>query len=167
MAKVALITGITGQDGTYLAELLLAKGYQVHGVWRRSSLANTSRIDHLLQEPGPGLTLHHGDMLDTASLLNILKKTQPTEVYNLAAQSQVHVSFEIPEYTANTDGLGALRLLEAIRILGLGNTVRYYQASSSELFGLAQEVPQCETTQFHPRSPYAVAKLYGSATLFL
>lgn len=164
MSKVALITGITGQDGAYLAEFLLAKGYQVHGVKRRTSLFNTDRIDHLFHDPhsgGPNMELHHGDMTDSSSLLRIIAKVQPTEIYNLAAQSHVQVSFEEPEYTANSDGIGALRLLEAIRILGLEKATRFYQASTSELYGLVQEVPQKESTPFYPRSPYAVAKLYA------
>ena len=162
--KVALITGITGQDGAYLAEFLLAKGYIVHGIKRRSSLFNTDRIDHLYQdphEPDRRLILHHGDMTDSSSLVRILQQTQPDELYNLAAQSHVAVSFEEPEYTANSDALGALRLLEAIRILGLERKTRFYQASTSELYGLVQQVPQTETTPFYPRSPYAVAKLYA------
>ena len=164
MVKTALVTGITGQDGAYLAELLLAKGYEVHGIKRRTSLINTGRIDHLyhdLHERGPPLTLHHGDMTDSSSLLRILQQVQPDEIYNLAAQSHVAVSFEAPEYTANSDGLGVLRLLEAIRILGMEKKTRFYQASTSELYGLVQEAPQSETTPFYPRSPYAVAKLYG------
>ncbi len=162
--KTALITGITGQDGAYLAELLLAKGYAVHGVKRRSSLFNTARIDHLYHDPhvnGHNLTLHHGDLTDSSSLIRIVQQVQPDEIYNLAAQSHVAVSFEEPEYTANSDALGALRLLEAIRILKLENKTRFYQASTSELYGLVQEVPQKETTPFYPRSPYAVAKLYA------
>ena len=162
--KTALITGITGQDGAYLAELLLEKGYVVHGLKRRSSLFNTARIDHLYEDPhvpGRKLILHHGDMTDSMSLLRVVEESQPDEIYNLAAQSHVAVSFEEPEYTANTDGLGALRLLEAIRILGLGKRTRFYQASTSELFGLVSESPQSETTAFHPRSPYGVAKLYA------
>lgn len=162
--KVALITGITGQDGAYLAELLLAKGYAVHGLKRRASLFNTARIDHLhhdLHEAGVDLTLHHGDLTDSSSLLRVIQQVQPDEIYNLAAQSHVQVSFEEPEYTANADALGALRLLEAIRILGLESTTRFYQASTSELYGLVQETPQSERTAFHPRSPYAVAKLYA------
>jgi GDPmannose 4,6-dehydratase len=162
--KKALITGITGQDGAYLAELLLAKGYEVHGVKRRTSLFNTARIDHLYEDPHlpqPRLILHYGDMTDSTSLLQIMQKVQPDEVYNLAAQSHVQVSFEQPEYTANTDAVGVLRLLEAIRILGLEKKTRFYQASTSELYGLVQERPQKETTPFYPRSPYAVAKLYG------
>ena len=162
--KRALITGITGQDGSYLAELLLAKGYEVHGVKRRTSLFNTARIDHLYHDPfekGVDLTLHHGDMTDSASLMRIVQQVQPDEVYNLAAQSHVAVSFEEPEYTANSDAIGTLRLLEAIRILGLAEKTRFYQASTSELYGLVQETPQKETTPFYPRSPYAVAKLYA------
>ena len=162
--KVALITGVTGQDGSYLAELLLEKGYVVHGIKRRTSLFNTDRIDHLYQdrhEKGVRFFLHHGDMTDSSSLLRIIQQTQPDEIYNLAAQSHVAVSFEEPEYTANSDAIGVLRLLEAIRILGLEKKTRFYQASTSELYGLVQEVPQKETTPFYPRSPYAVAKLYG------
>lgn len=162
--KRALITGITGQDGAYLCELLLAKGYEVHGIKRRSSLFNTERIDHLYQDPqAPDrrLFLHHGDMTDTASMVRVVQQSQPDEIYNLAAQSHVQVSFEEPEYTANTDALGTLRLLEAIRILGLEKTTRFYQASTSELYGLVQEIPQKETTPFYPRSPYAAAKLYA------
>jgi GDPmannose 4,6-dehydratase len=162
--KKAIITGITGQDGAYLAELLLAKGYEVHGIKRRSSLFNTDRIDHLFQdihEQGNSFYLHHGDMTDSSSLTHIIQKVQPDEIYNLAAQSHVAVSFEEPEYTANSDALGALRLLEAIRILGLNQKTRFYQASTSELYGIAQETPQRETTPFYPRSPYAVAKLYA------
>ncbi|AKZ61486.1 GDP-mannose 4,6-dehydratase [Herbaspirillum hiltneri N3] len=162
--KVALITGITGQDGAYLAEFLLNKGYIVHGIKRRTSLFNTDRIDHLYRdrhEKDVRFFLHHGDMTDSSSLVRILQQTQPDEVYNLAAQSHVAVSFEEPEYTANSDGLGVLRLLEAIRILGLEKKTRFYQASTSELYGLVQEIPQKETTPFYPRSPYAVAKLYG------
>lgn len=162
--KVALITGITGQDGAYLAELLLAKGYVVHGIKRRTSLFNTARIDHLYQDkhgPDVRFILHHGDMTDSSSLLRIVENTQPDEIYNLAAQSHVGVSFEEPEYTANSDALGVLRTLEAIRLLGLSQKTRFYQASTSELFGLVQETPQKETTPFYPRSPYAVAKLYG------
>lgn len=162
--KVALITGITGQDGAYLAEFLLNKGYTVHGIKRRTSLFNTDRIDHLYQdrhEEGVRLFLHHGDMTDSSSLIRIIQQTRPDEIYNLAAQSHVAVSFEEPEYTANSDALGALRILEAIRILGLEKKTRYYQASTSELYGLVQEVPQKETTPFYPRSPYAVAKLYA------
>jgi len=162
--KTALITGITGQDGAYLAEFLLAKGYEVHGIKRRTSLFNTERIDHLYVDPhiaGRHLILHYGDMTDSLSLLHVIQKVQPDEIYNLAAQSHVAVSFEEPEYTANADGLGALRVLEAIRILGLGKKTRFYQASTSELYGLVQEVPQRETTPFYPRSPYGVAKLYA------
>jgi GDPmannose 4,6-dehydratase len=162
--KVALITGVTGQDGAYLAELLLAKGYEVHGIKRRSSLFNTARIDHLfhdVHEKGEPFVLHHGDMTDSSSLMHIIQKVQPDEIYNLAAQSHVAVSFEEPEYTANSDALGALRILEAIRILGLQKKTRFYQASTSELYGLVQETPQKETTPFYPRSPYAVAKLYA------
>lgn len=162
--KKALITGVTGQDGAYLAEFLLSKNYEVHGVKRRTSLFNTDRIDHLFKDPhvsGQKLILHHGDMTDSSSLLRIIQQVQPDEIYNLAAQSHVAVSFEEPEYTANSDGLGALRILEAIRILGLTNKTKYYQASTSELYGLVQEVPQRETTPFYPRSPYAVAKLYA------
>jgi GDPmannose 4,6-dehydratase len=162
--KVALITGITGQDGAYLAEFLLNKGYLVHGIKRRTSLFNTDRIDHLYQDPheeSPRFFLHHGDMTDSSSLIRIIQQIKPDEIYNLAAQSHVAVSFEEPEYTANSDGLGVLRVLEAIRILGLEKKTRFYQASTSELYGLVQEVPQKETTPFYPRSPYAVAKLYG------
>jgi GDPmannose 4,6-dehydratase len=162
--KTALITGVTGQDGAYLAEFLINKGYAVHGIRRRASLFNTDRIDHLYEDPhdpGAKLVLHYGDMTDSSSLLRIMQQVQPTEVYNLAAQSHVAVSFEEPEYTANSDALGVLRLLEAIRILGLEKTCRFYQASTSELYGLVQETPQKETTPFYPRSPYAVAKLYG------
>ena len=162
--KKALITGVTGQDGAYLAELLLAKGYEVHGVKRRTSLFNTDRIDHLYQdrhEKGVRFFLHHGDLTDSSSLTRIIQQVRPDEIYNLAAQSHVAVSFEEPEYTANSDGLGALRVLEAIRILGLEKQTRFYQASTSELYGLVQEVPQKETTPFYPRSPYAVAKLYA------
>nr|WP_207162387.1 GDP-mannose 4,6-dehydratase [Thiocapsa imhoffii] len=162
--KKALITGITGQDGSYLAELLLSKGYQVHGIKRRTSLFNTDRIDHLYQDPHTrdrNFILHHGDMTDSSSLVRIMQQVQPDELYNLAAQSHVAVSFEEPEYTANSDAIGTLRLLEAIRILGLERKTRFYQASTSELFGKVQEVPQRETTPFYPRSPYAVAKLYA------
>ncbi|QOT80003.1 GDP-mannose 4,6-dehydratase [Cupriavidus basilensis] len=160
----ALITGITGQDGAYLCELLIAKGYEVHGIKRRSSLFNTERIDHLYQDPQAprrSLILHHGDMTDTASLVRVVQQSQPDEIYNLAAQSHVQVSFEEPEYTANTDALGTLRLLEAVRILGLEKQSRFYQASTSELYGLVQATPQKETTPFYPRSPYAAAKLYA------
>src|SRR5476651_2463081 len=162
--KRALITGITGQDGAYLAELLLQKGYEVHGIKRRASSFNTERIDHLyheLDEAVPKVALHYGDMTDSMSLLRVIQQVQPDEIYNLAAQSHVAVSFEEPEYTANADGLGALRVLEAIRILGLEKKTRFYQASTSELYGLVQEIPQKETTPFYPRSPYAVAKLYA------
>jgi len=162
--KVALITGITGQDGAYLAEFLLGKGYVVHGIKRRTSLFNTQRIDHLYQDPHDQerrLVLHYGDMTDSSSLVRIVQQTQPDEIYNLAAQSHVAVSFEEPEYTADSDGLGTLRMLEAIRILGLEKKARFYQASSSELFGLVRETPQRETTPFYPRSPYSVAKLYA------
>ncbi|MFH7321496.1 GDP-mannose 4,6-dehydratase [Desulfurivibrio sp. D14AmB] len=162
--KKALITGITGQDGAYLAELLLEKGYEVHGIKRRTSLFNTDRIDHLYQDPHTPhrhFILHHGDMTDSSSLIRIIQRVQPDEIYNLAAQSHVAVSFEEPEYTADSDALGALRILEAIRILGLKDKTRFYQASTSELFGLVQETPQKETTPFYPRSPYAVAKLYA------
>jgi GDPmannose 4,6-dehydratase len=161
---VALITGVTGQDGAYLAELLLDKGYIVHGLKRRSSSFNTARIDHLYSDPhekGVRFFMHYGDMTDATNLIRIVQETQPTEIYNLAAQSHVQVSFETPEYTANADGIGTLRLLEAIRILRLNESVRFYQASTSELYGLVQEKPQRETTPFRPRSPYAVAKLYG------
>ncbi len=164
MKKVALITGITGQDGAYLAEFLLDKGYEVHGIKRRTSLFNTDRIDHLYQDPHEKdrrFILHHGDMTDSSSLVRIVQQVQPDELYNLAAQSHVAVSFEEPEYTAESDALGTLRALEAIRILGLEKKTRFYQASTSELFGKAQETPQKETTPFYPRSPYAVAKLYA------
>ncbi len=164
MAKIALITGITGQDGAYLAEFLLRKGYQVHGIKRRSSLFNTDRIDHLYSDRHLGngnFTLHYGDLSDACNLLHIVQKIQPDEIYNLGAQSHVAVSFEQPEYTANIDGLGALRMLEAIRILGVEKKTRFYQASTSELYGLVQQVPQTEKTPFYPRSPYAVAKLYA------
>ena len=164
MTKVALITGITGQDGAYLAEFLLGKGYIVHGVKRRSSLFNTDRIDHLYQDPhvdNQNFILHYGDLTDSTNLIRIIQQTQPDEIYNLAAMSHVAVSFETPEYTANADGIGTLRILEAIRILGLEKKTKFYQASSSELYGLVQETPQKETTPFYPRSPYAVAKLYA------
>ena len=164
MPKVALITGITGQDGAYLAELLLAKGYVVHGIKRRTSLINTERIDHLYQDPhesGRRFVLHYGDMTDSSSLVRIIEQAQPDELYNLAAQSHVAVSFEEPEYTANSDALGTLRLLEAMRILGLEKKTRFYQASTSEMFGKVQETPQKETTPFYPRSPYGVAKVYA------
>ena len=157
--KVALITGITGQDGSYLAELLLEKGYEVHGIVRRSSLINTHRIDHIYDNPN--LTLHYGDLTDATNMIGVIKKVEPDEIYNLGAQSHVKVSFETPEYTGNVDGLGTLRILEAVRLLGMEDKVRIYQASTSELYGLVQEVPQRETTPFYPRSPYGVAKLYG------
>ena len=162
--RVALITGVTGQDGAYLAELLLKKGYEVHGIKRRASSFKTSRIDHLYQDPhvdNRHFILHYGDMTDSSNLIRIVQQVQPDEIYNLAAQSHVAVSFEEPEYTANADGIGALRLLEAIRLLGLEKKTRYYQASTSELYGLVQQTPQTETTPFYPRSPYAVAKLYA------
>lgn len=164
MKKKALVTGVTGQDGAYLSEFLLKKGYEVHGVKRRTSLFNTDRIDHLYQDPHENernFILHHGDLTDSSSLVRIVQQVQPDEIYNLAAQSHVAVSFEEPEYTANSDGLGTLRLLEAIRILGLEKKTRFYQASTSELYGLVQQIPQSETTPFYPRSPYAVAKLYA------
>lgn len=164
MNKVALVTGITGQDGAYLAELLLEKGYVVHGIKRRASLFNTDRIDHLYQDPhvdNKKFILHYGDLTDSTNLIRIIQQVQPDEIYNLAAMSHVAVSFETPEYTANADGLGTLRILEAIRILGLEKKTRFYQASTSELYGLVQEVPQKETTPFYPRSPYAAAKLYA------
>ncbi|WP_114287877.1 GDP-mannose 4,6-dehydratase [Candidatus Halocynthiibacter alkanivorans] len=164
MAKTALITGITGQDGSYLAEFLLQKGYQVHGIKRRASSLNTQRIDHIYQDPheaNPRLKLHYGDLSDSSNLTRIIQETQPDEIYNLGAQSHVAVSFEAPEYTADVDALGTLRLLEAVRFLGLEKTTRFYQASTSELYGLVQEAPQTETTPFHPLSPYAVAKLYS------
>jgi GDPmannose 4,6-dehydratase len=163
--KIALITGITGQDGAYLADLLLQKGYQVHGIKRRSSLITTDRIDHLYQDPhdseDPRMVLHYGDMTDSMNLTRIIQETQPDEIYNLAAMSHVKVSFDIPEYTANADGIGTLRILEAVRLLGLEKKTKIYQASTSELYGLVQAVPQSETTPFYPRSPYAVAKLYA------
>ena len=162
--KVALITGVTGQDGSYLAEFLLAKGYEVHGIKRRSSSFNTARVDHIYQDPhaqGARFFMHYGDLSDTSNLVRIVKETQPDEIYNLGAQSHVAVSFESPEYTADVDAIGALRLLEAIRLLGLGDKTRFYQASTSELYGLVQEIPQRETTPFYPRSPYAAAKLYA------
>src|SRR5471030_442199 len=163
--KVALVTGITGQDGAYLAELLLSKGYEVHGIKRRSSSFNTSRIDHLFQDqheaPERRFLLHYGDVTDATNLIRVIQEVQPDEIYHLAAQSHVAVSFETPEYTAQADALGTLRILEAIRILGLTHKTRYYQASTSELFGKVHEVPQKETTPFYPRSPYAAAKLYG------
>jgi len=164
MAKVALVTGITGQDGAYLTDLLLKKGYIVHGIKRRSSLFNTERIDHLYQDPheqNVQLTLHYGDLTDSTNLIRIIQETQPDEIYNLAAMSHVHVSFETPEYTANADGIGTLRILEAVRLLGLTQKTKVYQASTSELYGLVQEVPQSERTPFYPRSPYAVAKMYA------
>ncbi len=162
--RKALITGVTGQDGSYLAEFLLEKGYEVHGIKRRASLFNTQRVDHIYQDPhvdNRGFVLHYGDLTDSSNLTRILQQVQPDEVYNLGAQSHVAVSFEVPEYTADVDAIGALRLLEAIRFLGLEKTTRFYQASTSELYGLVQEIPQKETTPFHPRSPYAVAKLYA------
>src|ERR1700755_1959676 len=162
--KTALVTGITGQDGSYLAEFLLQKGYEVHGIKRRASLFNTDRIDHLYQDPhvdGRQFILHYGDLTDSTNLVRIVQQVQPDEIYNLAAQSHVAVSFEEPEYTANADGIGCLRILEAIRILNLEKKTRFYQASTSELFGLVQEIPQKETTPFYPRSPYAVAKMYA------
>lgn len=164
MTKKALITGITGQDGSYLAEFLLEKGYQVHGIKRRASLFNTQRVDHIYQDPhveNQNFVLHYGDLTDSSNLTRILQQVQPDEVYNLGAQSHVAVSFEAPEYTADVDAMGTLRLLEAIRLLGLENKTRFYQASTSELYGEVQEIPQKETTPFHPRSPYAVAKLYA------
>src|SRR5258707_15412784 len=164
IAKVALITGVTGQDGAYLAEFLLRKGYVVHGLKRRTSLFNTDRIDHLYQDPhisDRNFILHYGDMTDSSSLVHVIQKTQPDEIYNLAAQTHVAVSFEEPEYTANSDALGTLRILEAIRILGMSRKTRFYQASSSELYGKARETPQSETTPFYPRSPYAAAKIYA------
>lgn len=164
MSKIALITGITGQDGAYLAEFLLEKGYEVHGIKRRSSLFNTDRVDHLYQDPHVGgrrFILHYGDLTDSCSLLHIIQKVRPDEIYNLGAQSHVAVSFEQPEYTAQVDGVGALRVLEAVRILGLEKQTRFYQASTSELYGLVQQIPQNEKTPFYPRSPYAVAKLYA------
>jgi GDPmannose 4,6-dehydratase len=164
MSKTALITGITGQDGAYLSELLLSKGYKVHGIKRRSSLFNTDRIDHLYQDPhekNVHFTLHYGDLTDSTNLIRIIQEVQPDEIYNLAAMSHVAVSFEMPEYTANADGIGTLRILEAVRILGLTKKTKIYQASTSELYGLVQEIPQKETTPFYPRSPYAVAKMYA------
>src|SRR6056297_2633246 len=164
MNKKALITGVTGQDGAYLAELLLDKGYIVHGIKRRASLFNTDRVDHLYQDPhdpDQRFILHYGDLTDTSNLVRIIQQIQPDEIYNLAAQSHVAVSFESPEYTADTDAIGTLRLLEAIRFLGMEKTCKFYQASTSELYGLVQETPQTETTPFHPRSPYAVAKMYA------
>src|SRR5215468_3429724 len=162
--KVALITGVTGQDGAYLAELLLSKGYTVHGIKRRSSSFNTERIDHLIHDPheaGVSFRLHFGDVTDATNIIRVVQETQPDEIYNLAAQSHVQVSFETPEYTANADAIGTLRLLESIRILGMERRIRFYQASSSELYGQVREVPQRETTPFYPRSPYAAAKLYA------
>ncbi|GGG42547.1 GDP-mannose 4,6-dehydratase [Croceivirga lutea] len=164
MKKVALITGVTGQDGAYLSEFLLKKGYEVHGLKRRSSLFNTDRIDHLYQDPheqNRNFILHYGDMTDSTNLIRLIQEIQPDEIYNLAAMSHVHVSFETPEYTGNADGLGTLRILDAVRLLGLGEKTRIYQASTSELYGKVQEVPQSETTPFYPRSPYAVAKMYA------
>lgn len=164
MTKVALVTGVTGQDGSYLAEFLLEKGYEVHGIKRRASLFNTNRIDHLYQDPHVDdrkLHLHYGDLSDSSNLIRIVQAVQPDEIYNLGAQSHVAVSFESPEYTADVDALGTLRLLEAIRLLGLKDKTRFYQASTSELYGLVQEIPQKETTPFYPRSPYGVAKLYA------
>ena len=164
MKKVALITGVTGQDGAYLSEFLLKKGYEVHGLKRRSSLFNTDRIDHLYQDPheeNRNFILHYGDMTDSTNLIRLIKEIQPDEIYNLAAMSHVHVSFEIPEYTGNADGIGTLRILDAVRLLGLEKKTRIYQASTSELYGKVQEVPQSETTPFYPRSPYAVAKMYA------
>ena len=157
MSKVALITGITGQDGSYLAELLLEKGYEVHGIVRRASLINTHRIDHIYEQ----IHLHYGDLTDATNIIGVIKKIEPDEIYNLGAQSHVKVSFETPEYTAQVDGLGTLRVLEAVRLLGMEKKTRIYQASTSELYGLVQAVPQTETTPFYPRSPYGVAKLYG------
>src|SRR5687768_17793781 len=164
MKKTALISGITGQDGAYLAEFLLKKGYIVHGIKRRSSLFNTDRIDHLYQDPHVpqrNLILHYGDLTDSTNLIRIIQQVQPDEIYNLAAMSHVAVSFETPEYTANADGIGTLRILEAVRLLGLEKKTKIYQASTSELYGLVQAVPQSETTPFYPRSPYAVAKIYA------
>src|SRR5688572_28269827 len=164
MAKVALVTGVTGQDGAYLSDLLLRKGYEVHGIKRRSSLFNTERIDHLYRDPHEKdvrFKLHYGDLTDSTNLIRIIQEVQPDEIYNLAAMSHVHVSFETPEYTANADGIGTLRILEAVRLLGLTQKTKVYQASTSELYGLVQEVPQSERTPFYPRSPYAVAKMYA------
>ncbi|MEQ9210235.1 MAG: GDP-mannose 4,6-dehydratase, partial [Pseudomonadales bacterium] len=164
MSKKALITGVTGQDGSYLAELLLEKGYEVHGLKRRTSTFNTQRVDHIYRDPHsdhPKFLMHFGDLADTSNLVRLVQQIQPDEIYNLGAQSHVAVSFEMPEYTGDVDGLGALRLLEAIRLLGLENKTKYYQASSSELYGLVQESPQNESTPFYPRSPYAAAKLYA------
>ena len=164
MPRVALITGITGQDGAYLAELLLEQGYTVHGIKRRASSFNTDRVDHLYADPhqeGVRFFMNYGDMTDATNLIRVVQETQPDEIYNLAAQSHVQVSFETPEYTANSDALGTLRLLEALRILGMERKVRFYQASTSEMFGLVREMPQRETTPFYPRSPYGAAKVYG------
>lgn len=164
MNKIALITGITGQDGSYLAEFLLEKGYQVHGIKRRASLFNTQRVDHIYQDPhvdNKNFTLHYGDLTDTSNLTRIIQQVQPDEIYNLGAQSHVAVSFESPEYTADVDAIGTLRILESIRLLGLEKKTKFYQASTSELYGLVQEIPQKESTPFYPRSPYAVAKLYA------
>ncbi len=164
MAKTALITGLTGQDGAYLAELLLEKGYEVHGIKRRASSYNTERVDHLYQDPHEDdrrFILHYGDLTDATNLIRIIQEVSPDEIYNLGAQSHVAVSFEMPEYTANVDGLGTLRILEAIRLLGMTDTCRFYQASTSELYGKVQETPQTETTPFSPRSPYGAAKLYA------
>src|SRR4028118_50233 len=164
MSKIALVTGVTGQDGAYLTDLLLKKGYKVHGIKRRSSLFNTDRIDHLYQDPHDSkvkFKLHYGDLTDSTNLIRIIQEVQPDEIYNLAAMSHVAVSFETPEYTANADGIGTLRILEAVRLLGLIKKTKIYQASTSELYGLVQAVPQSETTPFYPRSPYAVAKIYG------
>ncbi|MDR1673769.1 MAG: GDP-mannose 4,6-dehydratase, partial [Bacteroidales bacterium] len=164
MSKTALITGVTGQDGAYLSEYLIKKGYIVHGIKRRSSSFNTQRVDHLFQDPhieNRNFFLHYGDLTDTSNLIRIIQEIQPDEIYNLGAQSHVLVSFEVPEYSADVDGLGVLRLLEAIRVLKMGKKVKLYQASTSELFGKVQEIPQKETTPFYPRSPYACAKLYG------
>jgi GDPmannose 4,6-dehydratase len=164
MAKTALITGLTGQDGAYLAEFLLKKGYTVHGIKRRSSLFNTERIDHIYQDPhveNQNFILHYGDLTDATNIISLIQAIQPDEIYNLAAQSHVHVSFQTPEYTANVDGMGTLRILEAVRLLGMGKKCRIYQASTSELYGKVQEIPQTESTPFYPRSPYGVAKLYG------
>ena len=162
MSKVALITGITGQDGSYLAELLLEKGYEVHGIVRRASLINTHRIDHIYEQ----IHLHYGDLTDATNIIGVIKKIEPDEIYNLGAQSHVKVSFETPEYTAQVDGLGTLRVLEAVRLLGMEKKTRIYQASTSELYGLVQAVPQTENTPFYPRSPYGVAKLYGYCLLY-
>ena len=164
MTKKAIITGVTGQDGAYLSEFLLKKGYEVHGIQRRSSLFNTERIDHLYQDPhvdNRNFILHYGDLTDSTNLIRIIKEVEPDEIYNLGAMSHVKVSFDAPEYTADVDGVGTLRILEAVRLLGFEKKTRIYQASTSELYGLVQEVPQSETTPFYPRSPYGVAKLYG------